>query len=50
MGKKLFTAEYIFDDEAGVFASDEDAIAHVRERAATGSDLHVRALKLHEGE
>jgi hypothetical protein len=38
------------DDEAAAFASDADAMAHVAARAATGSDLHQRALALHGSE
>jgi hypothetical protein len=37
------------DDEADVFASDEDAIAFVADRAKDGSDPHLRALALHYG-
>jgi hypothetical protein len=31
-----------------VFANDDDALAHVRQRAADGSELHTRALAIHE--
>lgn len=34
------------DDDAEVFDSDAGAIAHVQRRAAEGSDLHARALKV----
>jgi hypothetical protein len=37
--------EYIQrDDDAAVFENDDDAIEHVRKRAAAGSRLHQMAL------
>lgn len=35
------------DDEAGVFATDEDALEHVLHRALAGSHVHTRALVEH---
>lgn len=35
------------DDEADIFVTDDDAIAHVMRRALAGSATHVRALVLH---
>jgi hypothetical protein len=34
------------DDEAGTFASDDDAIAFVRKRAKKGSECHSIALRI----
>lgn len=36
------------DDEAEVFESDDEAIAHVRRRAKAGSELHQKAITLHD--
>jgi hypothetical protein len=36
------------DDAAGLFASDEDAIAFVRHQAQKGSTLHAIAASLHD--
>lgn len=37
------------DDEMSLFASDMDAAAHVAERAAAGSYLHIKACIVHTG-
>lgn len=37
-------------DEANKFIDDESAIAHVRLQARAGSDLHQRAVRMHEGD
>jgi hypothetical protein len=36
------------DDEASKFGTDEDAIAHVRARAAEGSATHQLAMAIHD--
>ena len=40
-------AEIQKDDEAAVFASDEDAVSFIVERALAGSAGHAKALVLH---
>lgn len=36
------------DDEADVFACDEDAVAFVREKAEAGSGVHIAAIRAHD--
>lgn len=36
------------DDEMAIFASDDDAIDHVRKHAALGSKRHIEALAVHD--
>jgi hypothetical protein len=35
------------DDDAGTFKYDDDAIAHVAERARAGSQVHLMAMQVH---
>lgn len=36
------------DDETGLFATDDDAIEHVRRLAAEGSHTHMLAIDIHD--
>lgn len=38
------------EDGGPLFEGDDEAIEHVRKKAAEGSDLHRRAIAIHEDE
>lgn len=40
-------AEIQADDEAAIFELDGDALEHVIDEADTGSELHMKALRIH---